>query len=797
MNAVKDIFKSLTAAAVFVLVTSLCFSCSDNDSDMPPVEVTPLELSEQQVEIGSDGRYYSVTMQVNGADLSLQDVHATTYADWIRLEADTISRDGRLTFYVKPNTDTRSRDGIITLSLLVQSSSGFKVQDSSSTVEFTVHQRCEAEDDANALNGDVITRKARVGYGYNMLIDYMNPECVTEPILDYEKLVQAEQTWGTIIAEEGRAQQSLSYHSSYSIEEMSSWMSKQTTTEMDFLFINKSVTKYQKTSDYDLSQQTFGYSSLSKVVATRYIDEGKVQSIIRKGGDIFTKEFRDIYNQVNSSPTADNVRKMIQKFGTHLVTYADLGGRLDYSVNFRSEETSHETVDKYMKYINGKVKEDKNTKEAARAIISNGGLNFDIYGGTEAAITALKNHAQAKDRYGQVDPGVLGEWLNSIKTSNPQSVSLVRTTMQPIWQLFTNQQARAEIINHILSLAYSEAGEVGVRLQELGLDNYYRFDVNNEMLQFGSDAGSTLAKIIYFQGLPKVEVCNEYVPELRGDRRVTIFYPIYKGKTNIRRGFFLGDGENAPAEVTFDQEGGCYVRQLEGYGPGDRLTTLYYIDGGFYPSSLGINIPEYQMTVKDEWLKIGDVAHPIVKIGPDFWTRKNIGAEMKFGNTNRGRFQVRETMIDGVLYAQIFGSNQPLFSSNYADVYGTATDKATGKSTLWFLPTLPDKDVLTTYLGNNHKSLLKGQASGFEADFAGFYGHYDPRDGHDMGENTLRDNDSLCYVAFKTDLSSDDGQALVLAPDYSWQSYSIMSSHNNYFPVRLHRTSYYIHQTNK
>ncbi len=788
MKATKYFFNSLTAVAGLVIMASICFSCSDSDSDVPSVEVTPLELSEQQVEIGSDGRYYSVTMQVNGSDLSLQDVHATTDADWIRLEADTISRDGRLTFYVKPNTSTRSREGIINLTL----------HSTLSTLnsQFTVHQRCEAEDDNNAVEGG-LTRKARVGYGYNMLIDYMNPECVTEPIIDYEKLVQAEESWGTIIAEEGRSEQSLSYHSSYSIEEMQSWMSKQSSTEVDFLFVNKSVSKFQSTSDYDMSQQTFGYSSLSKIVATRYIDEGKVQSIIRQGGDIFTEDFREMYNEVNSNPTADNVRQMVQKFGTHLVTYADLGGRLDYSVNFSSEETSRETVDKYMKYKNGQKKEDKEIREAAHAIINSGGLNFDIYGGTETAITALKNHASTKDRYGQVDPGVLGEWLNSIKVSNPQSVSLVRTMMQPIWQLFSNQKARVEIINHILALAYSEAGEVATRLQELGLDNYYRLIVSDAMQQFGNDANSTLVKLIYFEGLPKMEVCNEYVPELRGDRRVTIFYPIYKGKANIRRGFFVGDGENAPAEVTFDNVGGCYVRQLEKYGPGDRLDTLFYIDGAFYPQNMGINIPEYQMTVKDEWLTIGDVAHPIVKIGPDFWTRKNIGAEMKFGNTNRGRFQVRENMIDGVLYAQIFGANQPLFCSNYADVYGTATDNATGKPTLWYLPTLHDKDVLTTYLGNNHKSLLKGQASGFEADFAGFYGHYDPRDGHDMGENALRDNGSLCYVAFKTDLSSDDGQALVLAPDYSWQSYSIMSSHNNYFPVRLHRTSYYNHQTNK
>ena len=785
MKVAKDIFKSLSAVTWLMFVASLCFSCSDEDPDVPPVEETPLELSEQQVEISSDGRYYSITMGISDGDYSLQDIRATTDADWIRLEADTISRDGRLTFHVEPNTGARSRDGIITLHL---QPSTFHLQPST----LTVHQRSEAEDDSNALNGDSITRKARVGYGYDMLIDYMNPECVTEPIIDYEKLVQAEQTWGTIIAEEGRAEQSLSYHSSYSIEEMSSWMSKQTTTEVDFLFVNKSVNKFQKTSEYDLNQQTFGYSSLSKVVATRYLDEGKVQSIIRQGHDIFTKEFREIYDQVNSNPTVDSVRSLVQRFGTHLVTYADLGGRLDYSVNFQSDETSRESVEKYLKYKNGKQKENKESKEASHAIISSGGLHFDIYGGTEAAIKKLRNNANTKDRYGQVDPGVLGEWLNSIKTSNPQSISLVRCILQPIWQLFTNQQARVEIINHILALAYSEAGQVGTRLQELGLDNYYQLNVTKEMQQFGSDVNSSLAKIIYYDGLPKVEVCNEYVPELRGDRRVTIFYPIFRGKTNIRRGIFLGDGENAPAEVTFDNEGGCYVRPLEKYHPGDRLTTLYYVDGAFYPTSIGIKIPPYKMTVKDEWLNLfkhtgadGNGNYPVVKIGPGFWTRTyvtdEVGFEDDLGNPAEDVYPV--------------GSKKVLFADVFHHVNSDAVNIANftvNDQNHWYLPTSNDLNALMQYVGKNPKTLFKNQMSGFDADFCGYVVRQDLLTGQIPEDIDIGYVNELCVIAFHDDASN--GTALLIKPDYTWQAAKISKTYRNRYPIRPFRNKTFIHQ---
>ena len=776
MNTIELKNRSVYVVLCFMVVSLFWLSCN---KDNPLILSPNIELSEQHVETGSDGRYFSVTMKVTGDYYSLKDLHAATDADWIRLEADTISRDGRLTFYVSPNTDARSRDGIISIKLPVCGS------------DLTVHQLCEAEDGTNALNGDELSRKARVGYGYNMLIDYMDPASVTEPILDYERLVQAEQSWGTIIAQEGRAQQSLSYYSSYSIEEMSSWMSQQTSTEVSFLFINKSVKKFRSTSEFDLSQQTFGYSSLSKVIATRYIDEGKIESILRQGVNIFTKDFSELYDRVNRQPDAENVRQLVSRFGTHLVTYADLGGRLDYSVNFRSDETSRESVEKYLKYKNGTMKGSKESDEASHAIISNGGLNFDIYGGTNTAIQTLTASASTKDRYGQIDQSLLGEWLNSIKASNPESVSLVRCKLQPIWQLFTNQEARVRIINHILELSYSEGGEVSKRLQELGLDNYYQVEVTDDMQYFGSSSNSTLAKVIYYEGLPKVEVCNEYVPELRGDRRVNIFYPIFRNKTNIRRGFFLGDGENAPAEVTFDNVGGCYVRQLEGYGPGDRLSTLYYIDGAFYPTSIGIKIPEYRMVIRDEFLRIpGHPDYSIVKLGPTFWIRKNIADELGFGILHDSYgyedWEYHESIYDKVLYAEIF---------NPMDDYKVNCQEVGSEPDKWYVPSNTDLDAMINYIGKNPKALFQGQQSGFNASFDGCEMDYDFVSKRKLNWLTLLYRGERCFITFKTDRSrtARNGTALMLLPDYSISTVPVDKGYGCRYPVRLCRTNLYKH----
>ena len=167
-------------------------ACSSDDGPDSPIEQTgPVKLDELEVDISSDGRYYSVTASAD----SLAQVRATTDADWIELDADTLNQAGTLLFYVQPNEEARSRDAVITL----------RMGDNPETSIVRVHQHSQAEDDENSVPGGALTRQSRVGYGYNMLMDYMDPKSVTEPILDYQKLVKAEQTWGTIIAEEIQA----------------------------------------------------------------------------------------------------------------------------------------------------------------------------------------------------------------------------------------------------------------------------------------------------------------------------------------------------------------------------------------------------------------------------------------------------------------------------------------------------------------------------------------------------------------------------------------------------------------
>lgn len=787
-------FHVLSLTLLSLLVLPVLSSCSDDDD---PSLLSSVQLSEQEMEISSSGRYCSVTVS---ADTLSHSVHASTNESWIELDDEYPTADGNIAFYVQPNEEGSSRDGIITFTL-----------DNDMPATLTIHQRSLAEDDVNSLPGGQLTRQSRVGYGYNMLVDYIDPKSVTEPIIDYQKVVEAEQTWGTIITEEGRSQQELQIHCSYSIEEMASWMTEQVSTETKMFFCNKKVEKFKHVSEHKLDQRTYGFSSLAKTVATRYIDEGKLESVIRSGNkDIFTKQFRKQYDEVNNSPSDKNIAQLIKTYGTHLVIYADLGGRLDYMVNFRSEETSRESVEKYMKYKNGKLKNNEETSEASHNICNSGdSLAFDIYGGSQDAIRQLTSSRSVKDPFAQIDASLLDGWLKSVKASDPSSISIVRCHLMPIWQLFSNQDARNKVISAILKLSYgnnSIAGrsleELAKRLEELSLDNYYRFDLTSDLERWGSDANSTLVRLAYFQGLPKVEICNEYVPELRGDRRVTVYYPIYKHVTNIRRGFFPGDGENPPAEITFDTQGGCYVMPLKNYSAGDRLTTVYYIDGAFYPTNMGIDIQSVSMSLKDYKVDFyeGGNNYPVVKIGPGYWIRKNITGQMEFGEPVDPDdpycydYYMYEEERNGMLYSNVFYGNSLAYRTNHPGAFDADVDEFNNRIH-WYLPRVQDVRTLEKYIGTNCKALFPNQQSGFEAQFAGYYGKYDDlNNGKSFGNRfDMHYVGEYCFIPSK-EVVSNSGEALVLSPDYTLKRCGINKDRNNWYPLRAYRSSYYKYQ---
>ena len=84
----------------------------------------------------------------------------------------------------------------------------------------------------------------------------------------------------------------------------------------------------------------------------------------------------------------------------------------------------------------------------------------------------------------------------------------------------------------------------------------------------------TLIKDIYLDGQWVGQVCNEYIPNINRDKRVTVVYPVVNNKPRYNMGFYLGDGKShKPARVSWS---GTNV-SVEEYDELDyeKATTVY------------------------------------------------------------------------------------------------------------------------------------------------------------------------------------------------------------------------------
>lgn len=798
--------KTLSKVAGVLCLCSIFVGCKDN-SDIQPgqgpwsIEVIGEDTDDSKNEAIIDmyGRYYSIyTIQTGDHDATLL---LRTDAEWLTLMTDTLPTDGILQFRAEENAEARER----TAEIFLQSA-----DTPEHLAVITIRQRSESSYGENESNPYA---DFRVGYGFGAFDEFKSPRSVRNKVIDVSRLMlyDSDSTFHST-QEVLRGREDFTITNSMSLQEMSSKLTQEMVSTTKFLGVKKTTHRFKEVATKDVREQACVYARLQKTVASRSIDSGALRYLVNMPSDElthglpFTEEFRKAYDLiVNSSGEEQTkaIQTMLDKFGTHLVTEASVGCMMDMTLTFEKSESydlESEAEQKCRSIFGRSTGSSSSSKTEHMTSTINNSNCIQIFGGSRETRDNLENQVKNLTSAKQLSPELVEAWMSSVSTSmlkdHRENLEVIDFHFMPIWELFTDPTISGHIQQQVIEM--SNRSDCSFTEAELSIDNYEIDLTNPALTDFGTGSNATLVRLARINdkdNTPILEICQEYVPKICSDRRINVFYPVFGGTTRIGQGLFPGDGQgNPPAMLTFS-DGDVYVNPLVGYGYRDVIKKVYYIHGNLYTETyeMGINT-QRTVTVEDELLPINSNSYPIVKIGSGFWTRRNIAEKMMFGNTYRGRFQIREIVQEGTLYAQIFGSNQPLFLANHSNVYGPEVDAATKKATKWYLPTVSDKDGLTTYLGHNHKALMKEQVSGFEADFAGYFGHFDPKTGKDLGGNDqVRDNGAYCYIGFKTHVDSVDGMALVMAPDYSWQSYNITTTQNNYYPVRLFRTSSYKH----
>lgn len=791
-------------------------SCND---DLPSSEIKQrwgIELADndQQAVLPRQSSYESLRVKVTGQTNSDEVVLISTTDDWLQLETDTLPSDGIVSVATQTNEGNTRRYASLT----------FRSTDNplhTDTLELT--QLSSAD---NASNSDPM-ETLYIGYGYDIYKNANSQKSVhtLEPILDYDYIKQyftASDTYEPIHdCQISRTE--INYCAALTLSQYSTELTSASTGSSGILgCLYDCKETLQLSPQTETTAQNYGYGEMVKTCYSRVLDRGAIEDLQRNKRlqNCFTSGFSRAYNKVKTlsgDARKQAIQDLLAKYGTHVITQADMGGKIVYRFTMnKSDRADNEAeLKQEIDYTLGTITQSDRNTEYQQTVSSSKSADgaIAIYGGTDEAKAKLRADVQQLSAGGQLPPNDITDWLASVVYTgyiqNSPTLDIVNFELLPVWDL-VEDDLRVDFMNATLDMISRSDCKLPDGMLSATL---YEIDATrSDLVNFDQNTNSSLCRTLYLKTgnttEPVVEVCQEYVPKIRSDKRVTIAYPIYKNRIRLTQGIFLGDDEHAAATVAF---GGstAYVAPLTLSNGEKKVKKLYYVNGTLYANSPAFtcyNEDTKSRQVRDDVLSLRDIhthklyRHPIVKIGNTFWTRSNIDHTMDFTDDVNDRTASSQEIIENdVLFSRIQYEVGFWFRTYNSWTYGySPLTSLDGKpNTKWYLPTPTQLSELNAYLGSNPKALFKGQSSGFDAQFSGYVGYYDIQAGKNFSDyrKIQRYNGEICALASHSPDNNQAPNLLLLRTDYSLKTLDDGTIGNdwrkNYYPIRLCRGAYY------
>ena len=437
----------------------------------------------------------------------------------------------------------------------------------------------------------------------------------------------------------------------------------------------------------------------------------------------------DAYNDINGVPMVKrngNVRisyksndegfkRLIREYGTHVIMSAGLGGRLRRSMEVDiTKVSSSYDVKAFVKAsyegaVDASGEVDEHYKESYEDNKESISLRSEVLGGDQMLATKLLT----KEGFTKAN---IEAWMQSVKDDKMALVSFDETSLVPLYELVDRDATEAEdgFSGEDRYLALK-----GYIDNNMGKDpdfSYYNcgtvFEFN--IPTFENKWNNTLIKDIYCDGHWVAQVCNEYIPEINRDQRVTVVYPVIVNQPRYYMGFFLGNDSHKPARVAWS---GTSVSIEEYDDLNFGSVSKLYLRGASIKTAPHEGMETKTCETKEEYLQGLKGAgtnyqgekynYPIVKIFNNIWIRENYKHQVYVQPARDWKVN-NETLHE--VYYRISLAEQACPSG-------------------WRLPSYDDYQNMVDKLSHNGHSLpalacsaLDNNVTGFSVYFPGYYG---------------------------------------------------------------------------
>ena len=554
-------------------------------------------------------------------------------------------------------------------------------------------------------NADVIKPSNKiyaVGYSYDATDYYANPSAVKLEIFDTKAMIDKKVL--AVNAVEGKLVENTVTGSS--VSEMSNKLSAKASVEGSYCGFKGEVK-----SSFDMEH----FKSSNYEYALSYVDFGIRKASVNKSLETLKFYYMndDAYNDINGVPMVKrngNVRisyksndegfkRLIREYGTHVIMSAGLGGRLRRSMEVDiTKVSSSYDVKAFVKAsyegaVDASGEVDEHYKESYEDNKESISLRSEVLGGDQMLATKLLT----KEGFTKAN---IEAWMESVKDDKMALVSFDETSLVPLYELVDRDATEAEDGFSGEDRYLALKGYIENRMGEDPDFSYYdcgtifEFDVPT----FENKWNNTLIKDIYCDGHWVAQVCNEYIPEINRDERVTVV---------------LGNSSHKPARVSWS---GTSVSIVEYDDLDFGSVSKLYLRGASIKSE-PFEMKSMTTETRDEYLQGLKGAgtnyqgekynYPIVKIFNNIWIRENYKHQVYVQPARDWKVN-NETLHE--VYYRISLAEQACPSG-------------------WRLPSYDDYQNMVDKLSHNGHSLpalacsaLDNNVTGFSVYFPGYYG---------------------------------------------------------------------------
>lgn len=736
---------------MLVIATGFLSACKDDDVTGESLEV-------------NDG-VTTLTWERNDG---YRDLNIKTEQDWELdidgewMMAETIQGKGTQTvrIYCEQNDEDDNRIG----SVKVRTTDGEEIK-------IAIEQEGILASDNNDTQVSDIRQGCGVGWGYNGYGRYANNNDIKAQIINSVQLAR-------IIKERPEYEGELMMVDDKSVNELSATNTVGTSTEdlsknlsvdagLDLGLpcgFSMNITANYDSKDMSNSEKNFSMKRYKYVFKRRIADDANLMAIIKdktiaKSEVILTSGFRTAIKKLANATGANQetqIKDFISKYGTHLITQGDIGGRMDYTMTTDKKNVSSSSDIKagldvgYNAMFNININGNVHLSSIAKKLDNNYTASVEVKGGDAKILAGAVNNIPGACSQNDID-----KWVASI---NDSRCTLVDFKLSPIWNIIPDSTVANMIKTYLLEGKLLKTPE----------GKKYQFPVINtpsagkfELPVINND--STQVHTAWLAGQPVAEICKEFIPAISLQNRVTVVYPIIDNKPNYAEGLFIGDGAHRPGTISWKKESGkltCNYTEDTQYELTQVLDSIFLSNNK--PSGIrnkgaqygnASTEPVYFHFYKDNHLEGKEKAkgdYRLVKIGMDVYMREDLSA----------KYAPQGSSIAHKLMNQIF-------------FYREVSYYFTGNG--FTIPTQDDYIVTMSSLTQNNTNLLKGGVIGLDLETKGYLYYI-------TGKPSLESEESIYLQTANTSFVT-----IAEFESNSSNMFKSCSSTGKYAPARLRR----------